>query len=410
MTLAMFRAMLLSLFNDKGALAMNFLLPVVFFLVMAEIFSGASGLEMQLRVVIADEVKDDVSGRLVAALRGSDAINVAEQQDLTRQQVIELVRKGTADIGLIVRADARKIEDMSGFGEPPLLLVSDPAKGVAVPMLSGQIQKAYFEGLPDIALGSVVAVITDQYVEFDADQDADMQSGLAELKDEAEQGRPAGWSFTDMLAQKDVVGQSSATNFVAYYAGAVAFLFLLFACMQGAISLAEERESGVLERIMAGPGGIRVMVNGKFLFLVLQGLVQMLIIFGTAWLVYGVDLPGNFGPWLVITVLACMAAAGLSLTVASACRTRMQMQNISIIFVLIVSAVGGSMVPRFFMPDWLRDLGWFTPNTWVLEAYSGVFWRGESLLGVALPCGLLLVTGLVGLLAARWLAESRARL
>ena len=62
------------------------------------------------------------------------------------------------------------------------------------------------------------------------------------------------------------------------------------------------------------------------------------------------------------------------------------------------------------MPLWMRDLGWITPNTWVLEAYSAVFWRDAGLGEVLLPCGLLAALGLVSLLAAQWLAVHRARL
>ena len=65
---------------------------------------------------------------------------------------------------------------------------------------------------------------------------------------------------------------------------------------------------------------------------------------------------------------------------ASACRTRRQAQTIANTVILVLSALGGSMVPRFFMPEALQDLGWLTPNTWALEAYSGIFWRGEDLL------------------------------
>ena len=88
----------------------------------------------------------------------------------------------------------------------------------------------------------------------------------------------------------------------------------------------------------------------------------------------------------------------------------MQAQNLATVLVLILSVVGGSMVPRFFMPLWLRELGWLTPNTWVLEAYSGIFWRGESLADLWLPCGLLLAVGIFGLAGAQILAANRARL
>jgi ABC-2 type transport system permease protein len=404
----MFRAMFLSLWHDRGSLAMAFLLPIVFFVVLAEIFSDTTAGDIQVRVAVANEVGDEQSRRLLAAMEASEAVQFVGGEALDRRSVEASVRKGTADIGMIFRKDGRSLDDVAGFGAAPILILSDPVRGVTVQMLSGQIQKAWFEALPEVALGSVAGLIEDQYVELDDEQQADLATGLAELREDSIAGREAGWSFGEMIERRDIVGQAEVTNHVAYYAGAVAFLFLLFACMQGALSLAEERESGIFDRIMAGPGGIAVLVNGKFLFLLAQGFVQMLIIFCVAWLVYGVDLPAAIGSWIVITLLACTAASGLSLFVAAACRTRSQAQNLSSVLILISSVVGGSMVPRFFMPVWMRDLGWVTPNTWVLEAYSGIFWRAEGLGDVLLPCGLLLAAGLLSLGGAQWLAARRA--
>ena len=93
---------------------------------------------------------------------------------------------------------------------------------------------------------------------------------------------------------------------------------------------------------------------------------------------------------------------------ATACRTRRQAQTVANTVILVLSALGGSMVPRFLMPEVLKDLGWLTPNTWALEAYSGVFWRGESLTDVYLPVVLLTLAGIGGWLIARTLAHHRA--
>jgi len=410
MTGAMFRIMLYTLLNDRGALIMAFILPVLFFVVMAEIFSSTSGGPIQLRVAIADEVQSDLSGRLLTALKASGAIEIVGAANNTRDAAEKLVAKGTADAALVLPADARRLDDIGGMGPPPIVIVSDPVRSVTVSMLSGQIQKNFFEALPDVALGGVVGLIEDQFVELNDDQRDDIAAGLAEMGANARAGKSGGWSFGDMIRRQDVTGRSAATNNVAYYAGAVAFLFLLFSCMQGAVSLAEERQSGILERIMTGPGGMLVLVNGKFMFLVVQGFMQMLLIFLTAWLVYGVDLPAHWAAWSVITLTACVAAAGMSLLVAATCRTPNQARDLWTVIVLIASVVGGSMVPRFFMPLWLRDLGWFTPNTWVLEAYSALFWRDAGPDDLLLPCGLLAVAGLASLLAAEWMAAQRAKL
>ncbi|MGD8415683.1 MAG: ABC transporter permease, partial [Pseudomonadales bacterium] len=393
------------LLRDRGALLMSFFLPAVFFVIMAEIFTATTGENLNLKVAVLDEVTSETSERLLAALGTSETLTVLPQT--SRESVRALVKSGDADIGLIIRKDAEPLDAAGGFGPAPLLVVTDPARGVAEPMLTGQIRRAYFAALPDVAMGNVVAELENQFLTLTDTQREEVDEGLVEMREDADAGRDVGWSFEDLLARESVIG-GETVNLVAYSAGAVAFMFLLFASVHGAVSLLEEQESGILDRILAGPGGIGVLVDGKFFYVVGQGLVQVSVIFAVAWLVYDVDVPAHLLAWLVITLVAALASAGLAMLLATACRTRRQAQTVANTVILVLSALGGSMVPRFLMPDVLKELGWLTPNTWALEAYSGVFWRGEGLGDVMLPVALLAATGLVGWLVARVLAQRRA--
>ncbi len=407
MSVAIFRAMLLGLLRDRGALLMSFFLPAVFFIIMAEIFTATTGDSLNLKVAVLDEVESDTSTRLLEALAESGTLTVLASAADSRDSVRALVKSGDADIGLIIRADAEPLEAAGGFGDAPILVVVDPARGVAEPMLTGQIRRAYFSALPDVAMGNVVAELENQFLTLDDEQRDEVDAGLVEMREDAAAGREVGWSFEDLLSRESVIGGESV-NLVAYSAGAVAFMFLLFASVHGAVSLLEEEESGILDRVLAGPGGIGVLVDGKFLYVVGQGLVQVIVIFSVAWLVYGVDLPGHIGAWLVISLTASVACAGLAMLLATLCQTRRQAQTVANTVILVLSALGGSMVPRFLMPEVLQDLGWLTPNTWALEAYSGIFWRGEPLTAVLLPVGLLAATGIGGWLLARTLAHRKA--
>jgi ABC-2 type transport system permease protein len=113
--------------------------------------------------------------------------------------------------------------------------------------------------------------------------------------------------------------------------------------------------------------------------------------------------------WLVTTVLTAFLAAGLGLLLAAAARTREQAQSIGVFLVLTLSAVGGSMVPRYLMPGWLQELGWLSPNTWAIEAYQGVLWRDSTLIELLPAWTALGAAGIITLSVALWLAAHPVR-
>ncbi|HEY8580785.1 MAG TPA: ABC transporter permease, partial [Beijerinckiaceae bacterium] len=387
-----------SLVRDRGALAMAFLLPPLIFVIFAAIFSGLSGDDLRLQVALGVPQPSPLADRLEAALRAEPLLRTRDPAARSEAEVVRLVRSGKADVGLVLGPD---------LGHPavsPATILVDPGKPMAGAILAGQVQRVIATALPDLALSRTAPAMESILGGFTPEQAARLAAALRSLA--AGGAEPGGQAD---LVRMSVVGEKDGSAVaVTYYAGAVAILFLLFSAMQSATTLIEERDSGVVDRVAVGPGGPDVVVLGKFLFLAAQGVLQASLIFLVAWLVYGVDVGRHVGAWLLITCAAALAAAGLGLAVAAACATRQQAQTASTFIVLVLSAVGGSMAPRFMMPPWLQAVGSWTPNAWAIEAYHGVLWRGETLADVAPQIVWLLATALVG--AAGALALSRLRL
>jgi ABC-2 type transport system permease protein len=189
---------------------------------------------------------------------------------------------------------------------------------------------------------------------------------------------------------------------VVYYAGAVAVMFLMFSSIQSSMVLIDARQNGILDRLLSGRGRLGALLGGKFMFLVLQGALQVTLIFLVAKLAYGVKFTERWMEWGALTLAASAGTASFALLLSATCRTREQAQTLSNFVVLVLSALGGSMVPRFLMPSWLQSLSVVMPNAWVIDGYHGLLWRDASPEYIMVPIALLLGLAVV-LFAAAWL-------
>jgi ABC-2 type transport system permease protein len=145
-----------------------------------------------------------------------------------------------------------------------------------------------------------------------------------------------------------------------------------------------------------------VMLAGKLVPYYIINLVQLVIMLGASSLLFGMSL-GNSGAGLVVVSLAAAATAtGLGVLVSALARTEAQVSGLTVLLLLILSAIGGCFVPRFIMPGWLRTIGLVTPHAWALDAYQDLLVRGYGLLEVLPKVGGLAAFALVFFAIGVW--------
>jgi ABC-2 type transport system permease protein len=176
-------------------------------------------------------------------------------------------------------------------------------------------------------------------------------------------------------------GESRNTqrSMISYYAAGVSVMFLLFSMAAAGGALLDETESGTLERLLSTRASMFQVLLGKWLYLTLLGTTEVSVMFLWAGFAFHLELftPGRLAGAAAMAVVTAAAAAGFGLVLATACRSRAQLNGISRVVILVMSALGGSMVPRFVMPKFMETAALFTFNGWALDGFLKVFWYND---------------------------------
>src|SRR5207245_10263059 len=106
------------------------------------------------------------------------------------------------------------------------------------------------------------------------------------------------------------------------------------------------------------------------LFVVWLAQVTLLFAFGD--LSFGMRLGDQPLGLVLITMGAVSAALGLGVLIAGIARTDQQVTGFGTLLIITMAALGGSMVPRFVMPDTMRTIGLITPHAWSVAGYLAV--------------------------------------
>jgi ABC-2 type transport system permease protein len=192
---------------------------------------------------------------------------------------------------------------------------------------------------------------------------------------------------------------------ISFYAAGIGVMFLLFSCAGAGGTLLEEEESGTLDRLIGSRAGMTGVLLGKWIFLTIMGCLQLTLMFTWGAVMFGLPLASHLPGFAVMTIVTAAAAAGFGLVLATLSRSRAQLSGMSTIVILTMSAVGGSMFPRFLMTDTMQRFGLVTFNAWALDGYLKVFWREAPIVALAPQIAVLLTLAAVFFVAARFFAR-----
>lgn len=404
----------LNLRRDRAALMLSFIVPIVFFSIFAGIFSAQKSKTPKTTVVIADLDRSDTSRRLIKGLKRESALDLVltpkkSTTPFDAQSAEAYVRAGDAPVALVIPKDfgTTKIRFGTSSNGPAFRLLSDSADPIADQVVGGFLQKTMMMSMPELMMDAGVSEVDRWSGGLTSQQKATLDQNMKGYRTFSAKPANTGPSSDSIIRieKTDVVGQNKSNVIAALYAAGIGVMFLLFTASNAGGALLEESESGTLDRILTTRLTLTQLLLGKLAYLWTLGFTQICVMFIWGAVAFRLQLVQHIGGFLIMALSTSLATSAFGLLLAGICRTRAQLAALSTLIVLSLSAIGGSMFPRFLMPPGLQKAGLVLFNSWALEGFTNVFWRELPLSSLALPAAVLIGWAIVFFIAARQLTK-----
>jgi len=371
-TLALVRKECLLLLRDPHALAVLFIMPILFLVLMAAALSNylrdqPPPLSLVLEIEQGSEASAFFQHALQEQLPGSNLL-ASSEEPLPR---ISLARN---------------------FSET---LLETPHIGPTLsfpPRTDGQTRQRLRAAL-NIALAQtrLLAYLEDSDA-LDTGMSTEQRWQLIRQRTQSE------ISERQMLASGELSGKANASQ-LSVPAWLIFGMFFVALPMAGGFQ--REQQSGALLRFRALGLSPTTLVLSKLLPYLVINLLQFTLLLAIGVYVLpllglsGLSLPGSPLAYVLLALSLSLAACSLGLLLAALARSGEQALLLGGGLNIILAAIGGIMVPKSVMPEAMSQLAEISPMSWALDAFLTLLVGQGSLADIAPDCARLLLFALV---------------
>ena len=408
--LAMVKKDLSLLLRDKMTVFFTFGFPLLFAAFFGAIFSG-DGNPAGMEVAVTDLDRSTVSGQFVQRMQGLSELSV---EQVPETEARELTRKGGKIAFIIIPPGFGEAYGQLFSGEPPRIIIGvDPSRKAEAGMLEGIMMKLGVKRFED-ALGDSTGMAQqlDQAIAGLEGDDAMPEQWrsllgqyLPQMKALLEQQQAAGSpAEADSLAnafvpleliEEDVlISRDGPANGYAVTLPQAMYWAILGVVMGFGVALVQEKTRGTMSRLVVAPISRAQILGGKALGCFLALVVVVCLFFLMARVVFAV--PIERPDKILLAVLSVSTAfVGIMMFLAAIGKTERGMSSLGWGVMMVFAMFGGAMIPLFAMPAWMIRISHFSPVKWAILMFEGATWRHYSYAELLLPCGIMMVLGVL---------------
>lgn len=390
-------------YNDVRDIILHLLVPICVASLLGLAMSGLAGRDAPTaKLTVVDEANTETSRVFIEKLRKNENLQF---EAWPRDEALSKLKGGRLNAVLVIHSGF-DFERLYRGQAQALKLYVDPSRKMLTSMIEGLVQRAGFETLAELMFKPDRAGEFIKRAEADIDKasiDPQLKAALkkmlrnnenflGEIRQLQQEGRANASDFPflggGIRSETEAVGGQGRNYFAIVFPG-VAVMFMLFSSMGGALGLLKEKWHGVLKRLLASPVTRLQIVAGKSLGIFLTTMVQFYVYLGFFVLVWDVRPNGSPAGLLVMSAAICACCAALTMLFASLGRSEQGVHSVSLLIILAMSALGGSMFPYELMPEGMQGAATFTINKWAITGLDAVIWRGYGIEAVLPPAAVL---------------------
>ena len=197
--------------------------------------------------------------------------------------------------------------------------------------------------------------------------------------------------------------QRVPTGFEQAVPGTMVMFTLLVMLTTGGVTLAIERNQGILRRLASSPMSRGAVVLGKWGARMTLGAVQIAFAMITGTVLFGVSWGPNLPVLLLVLAAYAALATALGILLGNFARTETQVIGIGVTAANIMAALGGCWWPIEITPQWTQKLALLFPTGWAMDAVHKLMSFGAPPASVIPHLAVMTLAALVaGYLVARW--------
>ncbi len=433
--LALVRKDLKLFFNDRKAVVVGMIAPIVLASFFGYLFGGQGGNAetSKVNLLVIDQDGSDISRGLIAELAGDKSLDVKPSTlDVAR----DAVRKGKVTAAIVIPKDFGRDAghalftgmSQTGAGKPELSVLYDPSHNAELGMVKGilsgavmqSVSKEMFSGKSGRETVNETLAEVESSAHLSTEERKTLRGLLGSVRELNEQqdregasGRGAssgGLSMPYQTREEAITsGRDIQYNGYAHSFGGMGVQFILFMGLDVGIALLMLRQSGLWQRLRAAPLSRTMLLGSRTVSASIIAGFILLVLFTFARVVFGVRILGSFAGFVGVCAALSLMTAAFGLMIAALGETVEATRGYSIMATLIMVMLGGAWAPTFIFPKWLQRLTVVVPTRWAMDGLDGMTWRGLGFSSALAPIGVLLLFtllfGAVAVMQFRWATD-----